>query len=114
MGKLIWDDEFTVKPVENQRALIDLCNYLKDESDLVRNNRVTCWILDMQAMVEKDSTCSNGQLMPFADESDFNRCLWTFMKSRTGQDYQRSQTLVYDYENRRIKYMRISAQSIGE
>jgi len=89
MGKLIWDDEFTVKPVENQRALIDLCNYLKDESELVRNNRVTCWILDMQAMVEKDSTCSNGKLMPFVDESDFNRCLWTFMNSRSGQDYQR-------------------------
>ena len=35
MGKLIWDDTFTLLPPENQVALIDLCIYLRDDSDFV-------------------------------------------------------------------------------
>ena len=51
MGKLVLDDSFTVEPVRNQQAVLNLCNVLTDDHELVRDNQVTCWILDMQAMV---------------------------------------------------------------
>ena len=28
MGELIWDDEFTVSPLENQIALLEFCDFL--------------------------------------------------------------------------------------
>ena len=35
MGKLIWDDQFTVAPEENQIALLEFCHFLENESELV-------------------------------------------------------------------------------
>ena len=35
VGELIWDDEFTVSPLANQIALLEFCDYLLNESELV-------------------------------------------------------------------------------
>ncbi len=83
-GRLIMDDDFTVAPVRNQEALFNLCNDLLDDHELVKDNKVTCWILDMKAMVEKNPKCSEGKMMPFKEEKDFNYCLWTFMGTEQG------------------------------
>lgn len=51
IGKLIWDDGFTVTPVENQKFLMDMCNSIKTNTELVKDpNDVKCWILDMDAL----------------------------------------------------------------
>ena len=51
MGELIWDDEFTVAPAENQIALLEFCNYLLNESKIVEKKLVECWIKDMDNFV---------------------------------------------------------------
>ena len=59
VGKLIWDDSFTMTPEANQRSILDLCNKLKtDSSDLVKEpNEVECWIDDMNELLP-----ANGKL----------------------------------------------------
>lgn len=47
IGKIVWDETFTVAPRANQQALMDLCVDLRDNLDIVKNNGITCWILDM-------------------------------------------------------------------
>lgn len=51
--------------------------------------------------------------MPLASEADFNKCLLAFFKTETGEGYLKSLNIFYDEANNRIKYMKISAQSIG-
>ena len=46
-GVLIWDDDFTILPKENQQALLDFCKNLRENADLVFEKRVTCWIEEM-------------------------------------------------------------------
>ena len=59
VGKLIWDDSFTMTPEANQRSILELCNKLKtDSSDLVKEpNEVECWIDDMNDLLP-----ANGKL----------------------------------------------------
>lgn len=59
VGKLIWDDSFTMTPEANQRSILDLCRKLKtDSSDLVKEpNEVECWIDDMNELLP-----ANGKL----------------------------------------------------
>ena len=56
IGKIVWDETFTVAPRYNQQALMNLCVDLRDNFELVKNNGVTCWILDMAEFV---SDCTN-------------------------------------------------------
>ena len=35
LGKIVWDEDFDISPAENQQALIDLCETLRDNEDLV-------------------------------------------------------------------------------
>ena len=88
IGKLQWDDSFTVAPQENQKALLDLCKDLQYSSDLVKNNRVTCWIQDMENFVKTNTAssghCSGGKLMPLASEADFDKCLLAFFQTEKG------------------------------
>ena len=93
---------------------MDLCLDLRDNFDLVKNNAVTCWILDMADFV-KDCTnpaiaaedkvqgctpelAGSVQLeMPFADEAVFNTYFYKgFLKSEKGSDYVLSQDLGLD------------------
>lgn len=70
IGTLIMDDTFNIVPAQNQKALLDLCNKLKDgRIELVKDNEVTCWILDMQEMIQNDSRCSGGKQMPLVNEN---------------------------------------------
>ena len=32
MGELIWDEDFTIEPPENQQAILDLCKDLQNDS----------------------------------------------------------------------------------
>ena len=58
IGKIVWDDDFTIAPRANQQALMDLCTDLRDNFELVKNNGVQCWILDMAEFVQD---CTNPQ-----------------------------------------------------
>ena len=79
MGRLIWDDTFDLTPARNQEALLNLCKELKNESTLVKDSGVTCWLLDMEKFVIDDSTCSGGKLMPLVEKADFNKCFSQFL-----------------------------------
>ena len=37
LGELVWDETFTVSPPANQKAILDFCNYLEFESDIVKD-----------------------------------------------------------------------------
>lgn len=53
MGEIIWDDDFTVVPAENQQALLDLCDdLLSDNNTLVSAKQVTCWVKDFDYFVK--------------------------------------------------------------
>lgn len=54
-GKLIWDDNFTILPPENQMALLNFCQELRENEDLVFEGRVKCWLEEMQRFVEQIS-----------------------------------------------------------
>lgn len=110
---------------------MDLCLDLRDNFELVKNNAVTCWILDMAdfvkdctnpANVDKDKVqgCTDDlagsvQLeMPFNDEDVFNEYFYKgFLLSEKGSDYVEGQDLGLNESKTRLKYMRISSQSIG-
>ena len=47
LGELVWDDAFDVSPEENQKSLIKLCEELRNDHELVKDNEVICWIEDM-------------------------------------------------------------------
>ena len=71
MGVLQWDDEFTVAPVANQVALLQFCDYLQNESELVRDNLVECWIRKMDEWLRRES---GGKVsLPLDDEKEFTR-----------------------------------------
>lgn len=55
LGKVIWDDSFTMSPPENQKFLLDLCDDIDKQDDLVIENTVKCWIKDMDDFVREDS-----------------------------------------------------------
>ena len=52
LGELVWDDEFDISPPENQQSLIKLCEDLKNDHELVKDNEVICWIQDMDTYVK--------------------------------------------------------------
>ena len=47
LGELVWDDQFDVSPYENQKSVMKLCEDLRDDHELVKDNEVICWIQDM-------------------------------------------------------------------
>ena len=47
LGELVWDDQFDVSPEENQKSVMKLCEDLRDDHELVKDNEVICWIQDM-------------------------------------------------------------------
>lgn len=80
VGKLIWDEEFTVSPKRNQMALIDFCEELRDRSPLVQNHFIQCWILDMDEYLKAKYRIS----LPISDEIVFNNLLLEFSQSVKG------------------------------
>ena len=77
LGKLVWDDDFTISPPENQLALMDFCVDLRENSPVVKENEVNCWIEDMDRFVREDS---NGELsLPIQNEQQFNTLLKKFI-----------------------------------
>ena len=76
--------------------MIDLCVDLRDNSPLVKNNRVTCWILDMQSYVKANPQCALGKAMPLENATDFNRCLVSFLQTETGQGYLKTNMIFFD------------------
>ena len=77
MGELVWDDEFTVAPTENQVALLEFCDYLVNESELVADNLVECWISDMDKWIKKIS--DDEKSLPIKDEAEFTEMLFRFV-----------------------------------
>ena len=77
MGVLIWDDEFTVAPEANQVALLNFCDFLRNESEIVKDNLVDCWIEKMDEFVRKET--NNAQSLPISDETEFTSFLLRFI-----------------------------------
>ena len=44
IGELVWDEEFDISPAENQRSVMKLCEDLRNDHELVKDNEVICWI----------------------------------------------------------------------
>ena len=76
--------------------MIDFCKELRDSNTLVKNNLVTCWILDMQEYVDAGASCASGNKMPLGDEATFNKCLKDFLKTEDGIDHARALNIFYD------------------
>ena len=55
LGQLKWDAQFTIYPPQNQLSLLKLCNWLENESELVQNGIVDCWIKQFDQFLKKDS-----------------------------------------------------------
>lgn len=112
---------------------MDLCVDLHDNFELVKNAGVKCWILDMQEFV---ADCTNPGIllsertkvdgctpelagsvqrnMPFTDEADFEKYFYEgFLASEKGIDYLNTQTFGIDRNTGKLKFMSISAQSVG-
>ena len=64
-GELIWDDNFKISSVENQQALLDLCQELKENEDLVKDANVKCWIQDLLGFYELKSLRETGEIGEF-------------------------------------------------
>ena len=110
MGELIWDEDFNVAPKANQQNLIDLCIDLRDNNEFVKDNEVRCWILDMNEWLKQSYDIE----LPLDDEEQFNSLLLEFaFTDENGIDLQRDFSIGFDAKTNRLKYMNISAQSIG-
>ena len=78
LGKIKWDSKFTVSPAGNQLALINLCDWLETESQLVKNGQVYCWIKHLNKFISDDS---QGELeLPLDDPELFNEYLARFVQ----------------------------------
>ena len=85
LGTLEWDETFTIKPPENYKALLDLCNDLRDNSPLVKQNEVICWIHDFD---EFSRAFTKGRLQVPVERTDyFDRLMQEFLKTEKGQLY---------------------------
>ena len=76
VGELQWDEDFTVSPVENQIALMKFCDYLVNESDVVSDKIVNCWIKNMDIFVRKET--QNQVSIPIENEEEFMTWLLLF------------------------------------
>ena len=91
-GVLVWDDEFTVAPRRNQVALLNLCDWLETESELVQDGVVNCWIKRMDEFVRSETAGATG--LPIPDEAEFTRYLHRFIEEDpAGIDAHRTQKL---------------------
>ena len=103
MGILEWDDEFTVAPAENQEALLAFCDYLENESKLVMNNLVECWIKDMNEFVIRHS--AGKKSFPIQNENEFTEWLLLFIeKDPAGIQAYRTQKLGFIDVERTAEY----------
>ena len=95
------------------------CDYLINESDVVSDKIVNCWIKNMDNFVRKES--QNRISIPIEDEEEFMTWLLLFtQKDAKGIDAFRSQKLGFvknsdpnSIHDVKLQYMVISALSIG-
>lgn len=73
VGKLVWDDSFTMSPQANQQSILDLCASLKTNPNVKEPNDNECWIEDMN-----NSLPANNKL-PYSDPAAFEQALQTFV-----------------------------------
>ena len=113
IGKLIWDDTFTVAPRANQQALLDMCLDLQTQTNLVKNaDAVNCWILDMA-----DDLKLRGKDLPLDTEEEFNAELLLFLQSERGQENLKTQRIGFrnlGEPDAKLIFMSVQAQSVGE
>lgn len=85
---------------------MDLCLELRDESDLVKNQMVTCWILDLNEFIKNDSKGSKE--LPLESEDEFNAYLKRFVsEDENGIDHLRGHRLGFDLKTGQLKYMHV-------
>ena len=91
-GVLVWDEGFTVAPRRNQAALLNLCDWLERESELVQDGAVNCWIKRMDEFVRRET--AKATALPISDEAEFSRYLHRFIdEDPAGIDAYRTQKL---------------------
>ena len=99
--------------MENQQALLDLCEELSDDHALVRDDDVKCWIRDMDVFVREDS--AGDKELPLANKMEFFMYLRKFVyESEKGREYLRSQQLGFDMNTGNLVLMSIQAQTFGD
>lgn len=114
-GVLIWDDNFTVSPKENQQFMLDFCNELMFDTDVVLDEDVKCWILELDNFVKSDSAAKGSpEQLPIDDEARFEKYLMRFItETEVGGDYAKGQLLGFDVNTGKLKFMRVTAKSKG-
>ncbi len=100
---------------------MQLCDWLRTESELVQDGIVNCWIKQMDEFVRRET--GNMTALPIPDEAEFTRYLHRFIdEDPAGIDAYRTQRLGFvadelagaDAEfNVKLQYMVITALSIG-
>ena len=98
-----------------------MCDYLENESEIVRDNQVNCWIKRMDEFVRRDS--EGTKQLPLEPENEFNDYLFRFIEEDVdGIDAFRKQRLgfvevepteEYPY-SLKLQYCVIAALSIGD
>ena len=90
LGTLIWNDNFTVSPKENQQALMDLCADLASvDNPIVKDQEVDCWITDLDSYIQEQT--SDVKSLPLDDESQFDQYLKAFAtQTEKGRAYVKS------------------------
>ena len=58
--------------------MLDFCYYLRNESVIVKDQLVECWIEDMKAFVELKT--GGEKTLPLDDEIEFYEYLFDFIK----------------------------------
>jgi len=81
LGELVWDPDFTVSPRRNQAALLELCRYLRNDSELVQFNKVECWIEDFDEWLQEEF--DGAYFVPIADPVFFDQLLLKFVAEST-------------------------------
>ena len=78
LGQLKWDAQFTVSLPQNQLSLLNLCDWLENESELVQNGIVDCWIRNLDEFIRNDS--EDAEKLPLDDRDLFDKYLTRFIK----------------------------------
>ena len=109
IGKLVWDPTFTVTPQANQQSIMDLCNGLKTNTEIVSDpDNIKCWILDMN-----DAQPSDKKL-PIADATEFDTALKNFAQNtEAGRKHVADYNLGFNRSTGKLIWMRIAVPSKG-
>ena len=110
VGKLIWDENFTMTPKENQQSILDLCTNLKSNKELLKElEEIKCWILDMNELQPANKK------LPISDPTEFKQALRNFaFNTEKGRDHAKDYNIGFDKATGELKWMRVVVPTLGK